>query len=1120
MRFVRVVVRNFQALENADVEFAPGLNVVFGPNDLGKSTLASAIRAALLVPPSSTEASRYCPWFVDAMPEVTLTFQDDEDRYWRVRKSFGASASQASAELHHSKDGLNFGLVCRAREVDDEIRKLLAWGIPSPGGKGAPRRLPTSFLSHVLLAEQTDVETIFGQSLEDDGAASGRERLRKALAALAEDPRFKLVLAEVQRKVTEYFSPSGQRKRGRESPFALAAEEIKRRTDRIEELRKGAAQSESTEQLIAQLRENNLSAQVAHDEASTAFEDLRRQQRRAEERARAEQELTVAAEAVSALDLQGQEILEHEQALAALSAEVSTAENQIIAARHVVDAADLGIRQAEEALRAVSSEEGARQRELLRAQLGTERAELLAQATQVQKRLEALHAAQTAALAASAAMVAEAKARDASQRALANETTVQGEFVEAERALELARGVLAYGHWQAAREAGRQAEEARTKAEASRADGLTKEKAAEEYESQAAQKAAEAKGHREALPDPALTARLEKLSHDVAIAEAALGGGFSIAVRGYGKIPVHVSLDGRDAVAGTVIDGRVVLEADRAAVLRAGDLLDVEIVAGAADQRRALEALRERWTHEAEPILTRAGVATLPEIRKRLQDAAALETGAEGLQRDAKQLRLETGAARQAAETQEQRAAELLARGGEANALESKLAGLEVTLLATRFAELGPDWKQQAEQLVVTKERALSMARDKLAASTRERDATSFRATEAAERSTAAQTEAARLHAGLELANTDSDADPLATATAGAETELAALSSRRAAIDAQSETMTTEDTSALTNAQAALDSAHAARERALTEHTQKTQTLEEARSRSDTARGHVGALRASLEATDRTGAEARLAAARAALEQYAGDAPMSTDTLQAAERGEQEARGALARVGRELAQAEGALSKVGGAPLREELRREEEALDFAKRQQRDLEFESDSWKLLRETLEEAEKEGASHLGSSLAGPVSARLVELTEARYTGLRLDQHLKVGGVDVAAVANAEDVLDALSVGTRDQIATLLRLTIAEQLRSAIILDDHLVHTDPERLAWFRKVLRDSAMNTQVVVITCRPEDYLESAGNRDDSERGAVRAIDFGRAARRFLARAPADSANASSESEPPA
>ena len=58
MRFVKVAVESFQAIQRADVEFGPGLNVVYGPNDLGKSTLARhQFRAALLVPPTSSKLS-------------------------------------------------------------------------------------------------------------------------------------------------------------------------------------------------------------------------------------------------------------------------------------------------------------------------------------------------------------------------------------------------------------------------------------------------------------------------------------------------------------------------------------------------------------------------------------------------------------------------------------------------------------------------------------------------------------------------------------------------------------------------------------------------------------------------------------------------------------------------------------------------------------------------------------------------------------------------------------------------------------------------------------------------------------------------------------------------------
>src|SRR5207247_5766540 len=49
----------------------------------------------------------------------------------------------------------------------------------------------------------------------------------------------------------------------------------------------------------------------------------------------------------------------------------------------------------------------------------------------------------------------------------------------------------------------------------------------------------------------------------------------------------------------------------------------------------------------------------------------------------------------------------------------------------------------------------------------------------------------------------------------------------------------------------------------------------------------------------------------------------------------------------------------------------------------------------------------------------------------------------------------LEQLSVGTREQLATLLRLAIAGYLHTAVVLDDQLVHSDSERLGWFSERL-----------------------------------------------------------------
>ncbi|MET0410874.1 MAG: hypothetical protein ABW217_06240, partial [Polyangiaceae bacterium] len=64
----------------------------------------------------------------------------------------------------------------------------------------------------------------------------------------------------------------------------------------------------------------------------------------------------------------------------------------------------------------------------------------------------------------------------------------------------------------------------------------------------------------------------------------------------------------------------------------------------------------------------------------------------------------------------------------------------------------------------------------------------------------------------------------------------------------------------------------------------------------------------------------------------------------------------------------------------------------------------------------------------------------------------------------------------------------------------------TDPRRLAWFRDVLLKTALNAQVVVLTCRPEDYLSpdelpSGVAMRDLAGGSIRSIDASRAVKRW-------------------
>jgi uncharacterized protein YhaN len=129
---------------------------------------------------------------------------------------------------------------------------------------------------------------------------------------------------------------------------------------------------------------------------------------------------------------------------------------------------------------------------------------------------------------------------------------------------------------------------------------------------------------------------------------------------------------------------------------------------------------------------------------------------------------------------------------------------------------------------------------------------------------------------------------------------------------------------------------------------------------------------------------------------------------------------------------------------------------------------------------------------------------LTGRQYDRVQLTAELGTEGI---VIAGGVRPANRISVGTREQMATLYRLALAEHLRTAIVLDDQLVQSDDERMGWFRSLFTEHAQSLQILVFTCRPNDYLdrkaivdEGTGMYKDTELGFVRAIDLSRAVHR--------------------
>src|SRR5208282_1212367 len=167
------------------------------------------------------------------------------------------------------------------------------------------------------------------------------------------------------------------------------------------------------------------------------------------------------------------------------------------------------------------------------------------------------------------------------------------------------------------------------------------------------------------------------------------------------------------------------------------------------------------------------------------------------------------------------------------------------------------------------------------------------------------------------------------------------------------------------------------------------------------------------------------------------DRDVTKDEVNAAKKVEAGTKLELEANEREIQRAHGALEQVGGAVARERLRDATEAFELAERQEREIEAEYEAWRLLLEQMKEADAAQASNLGQALVPAIAGRFQELTQRRYETVQLTAQLATEGIMVGGALRPTNLI---SVGTREQLSTLYRLSLAEYLGTTIVLDDQL--------------------------------------------------------------------------------
>lgn len=1075
MKLQRLRVTNFAGVREADVAFGKGLNILYGPNDLGKSTLVDAIRFVLLLPYTSTSIEQYIAWTGGREPVVELTFETEQHRIWRVRKEFGKGGS---ALLQESKNGHDFDDVERARKVDGRLREILRWGIPEPGGTGGGKGLPTSFLATALLSTQSDVAVILRESLQKDLTGSGREWIAAALQAVAQDPLFVSLLKEVQARRDEAYTDKGSKKGAKGSVFKVAADRVRDTREEKDRLQQVVDDSEGAEAFLRELFQNRDEKREALDTARDQVAILERLATQAVGRREAAELIRCAEQEVERILSLSREIEEAEAKTQVLLSQVEEAKVAVATTQHTQAEAELALKEAEESAR--------------------EKADPNINETVVRQELELKIAA--ADRAAGAARQSLNAAHNAEQLVNA-EAEAERKFREQEEAARIAR-----------RTSGEDAAKERTSnSELLRCDLLEQaldvrlaDKRAVDAQAAVEKKAsiqqcldavlAECaklidKRSEMKLPPPAAVAPMRRLAHELAAARGSLSVGLAVAIEPLKALDLRIQRDGT-LLEPTSARQTLEVEADAALEIGIPEVATFRIRGGRKDARERVHALEQHWTQEVLPHLAAAAVQDIDGLDSKIAESVKLDAQIQEKNTESHTLEAQLAPLAEAAR-------ELQDATQHAAARRTTLRDVPLEPLFADLELLGADPVQ-----------ALRARRGELSKSV---ETARARATESARLCALAEDRTTNLRGLWETAVSKRD-EALSAFPNGVEAALSA--SKQELFKANSERQ---------NACAdleTLDQTIASRKRIINEAASSARTqLEIANRGVETAQqslttaitshaahtGRLGELRKRRDAEDLSAAELRLQEAQS---HYSSlpipERDVTQDEVDKERNREKAARSDYEANEAEIQRARGRLEQVGGAVARERLRDASEAFELAERQEREIEADYEAWKLLLEHMKAADAAQASNLGQALAPTVAGLFQTLTQQRYQSVQLGSQLNTEGV---LVHGAPRPATLLSVGTREQLASLYRLALAEYLQTTVVFDDQLVQSDGNRMDWFRGLLAEKARIFQIIVLTCRPSDYLGTAkpvsdgpNAHTDQADGFIRAVDLERVVQR--------------------
>ena len=184
MRVTRLQVRDLRRYRELDIDLAPGVTVVRGPNEAGKSTIQRALELAITRRVTSTAADLEAlrPWDAepDARPWIAIEFEQDEEDGRRVTGTLEKTFNGQKGAVSLVYDGQTITDPTLADQVLAELT-----GIPTE-----PFFRSTASVRHHELSDLARDETALRDRLQasisgaDRGTGRAKKRLDRAVHEL------------------------------------------------------------------------------------------------------------------------------------------------------------------------------------------------------------------------------------------------------------------------------------------------------------------------------------------------------------------------------------------------------------------------------------------------------------------------------------------------------------------------------------------------------------------------------------------------------------------------------------------------------------------------------------------------------------------------------------------------------------------------------------------------------------------------------------------------------------------------------------------------------------------------------------------------------------------------